>query len=465
MKLNGRVKRFFYSFTGLLLALGITAINSPAEQLPSWLAHHQDYIKNSRDSEWAKWIKELSTPEAIRLGKEWGELMGHGYAPDVVAKSKIAPDIKPGVVITQDNYQEFAGYKELMPASRYLRIKKGSYLQYPEIKIVPTVHYYWTKDKTEATRKNLGKTKVGPDGELVDWIAGMPFPGFKSAREMAHNLDRAAAGTSDQLSLEPVEFYLYGRDTKIERYMKMNLYWRYYTGRTKVPPMPQVPGTTFMDKGSIVALYPFDIKGTAFVRTRKISPADEDGFICYLPPLRRVRRMAGSDTQDPLLGSDVSWEDWRGWWQKLSNKIWPLDFKILGEKEILCPIRYSQRFRMVEEEKMHKFYFKGWERRPCFILQQNINTSRYLYSKRIFYADKEDFSMNYVEYYDQRGKLWRTMCLPYYWTSQGDILWYGPIIVDWINRHASICMFNLKLNDPKVSEDQFNLRFLTKVAR
>ena len=53
--------------------------------------------------------------------------------------------------------------------------------------------------------------------------------------------------------------------------------------------------------------YPNDIRGTGFLVWEH--PSAEDERFLYLPSLSRVRRIAGSETQDSFVGSDFTYED------------------------------------------------------------------------------------------------------------------------------------------------------------
>ena len=64
-----------------------------------------------------------------------------------------------------------------------------------------------------------------------------------------------------------------------------------------------VPG----DRSLIRFTYPNDIKGTAFLVWEQPN-ADDERFL-YLPSLGRVRRIAGSETQESFVGSDFTFED------------------------------------------------------------------------------------------------------------------------------------------------------------
>jgi hypothetical protein len=64
-----------------------------------------------------------------------------------------------------------------------------------------------------------------------------------------------------------------------------------------------VPG----DRSLTRFTYPNDINGTGFLVWE--NPAAEDERFLYLPALGRVRRIAGSETQDSFVGSDFTYED------------------------------------------------------------------------------------------------------------------------------------------------------------
>ena len=66
-------------------------------------------------------------------------------------------------------------------------------------------------------------------------------------------------------------------------------------------------GTPDGDRLLIRFTYPNDIRGTSFLVWEH--PAAEDERFLFLPSLGRVRRIAGSETQDSFVGSDFTYED------------------------------------------------------------------------------------------------------------------------------------------------------------
>jgi outer membrane lipoprotein-sorting protein len=67
------------------------------------------------------------------------------------------------------------------------------------------------------------------------------------------------------------------------------------------------PGAPDGDRRLIRFNYPNDIRGTSFLVWEH--PSAEDERFLFLPSLGRVRRIAGSETQDSFVGSDFSYED------------------------------------------------------------------------------------------------------------------------------------------------------------
>ncbi|HEY7476445.1 MAG TPA: outer membrane lipoprotein-sorting protein [Vicinamibacterales bacterium] len=100
-----------------------------------------------------------------------------------------------------------------------------------------------------------------------------------------------------------------GKDARLS--LRMRLYDRQERARERVltlismrgGPGRPVPG----DRTLIRFSYPNDIKGTAFLVWESAS-GDDDRFL-YLPSLGRVRRIAGSESQESFVGSDFTYED------------------------------------------------------------------------------------------------------------------------------------------------------------
>ena len=204
--------------TVFLLALSTAPLWA---ETPSWIKPWEDFARKPGNEEWIDWVKQLKTKEAIELGAAWADYLGY-TAPEIIAKSKKAPDIKPGLVITAENYENYPGLKELMSPALYARLKKGAYAHIPYLKILPTVHGVpggW--GRLNLTKKMEGTCKLAPDGELLNWKGGIPFPHPDlnspwAGWQIAHSCDRQGCAGNDQFAGTPMDFLFVDRKMRKE---------------------------------------------------------------------------------------------------------------------------------------------------------------------------------------------------------------------------------------------------------
>ncbi len=466
------VKTFLKILMAGVLILFIPLQASADEGLPHWAQQWVDWAKSTGNPDFIEWAETYSSPESIKAGKQWEDFLGYN-AVDLVAKDTKAPSIKPGLVITPENVKEYeAELRSLFPHGFEWEVDRmtgtGAFADYNvtpiEMVIVPTHHAWNDLGYLAATKKynNMETCKVDEKGNLQGWVAGIPFPFPKTGMEVVHSYDRLTI-MGDSLSSVPLQFGLFGSSGKQERTETIELHWKNYVGRIKVPPIPVVPDfEDIYEKGSIVALYPYDLKGFAAVRTRYADPTREDDFITYVPSMRRIRRLAGSNTQDPLVGSDITWEDWKGFWTKTS--INPVTAEIIGEDVVLCPSFNPKPIQYFEKYGgwCQRYW---WERRPVWIVKITHTDPRYIYGQRIWYVDKETFAMQQQIWHDQKGRVWKYWDWAWRWNpTNGELDYWNPYIADIINKHITIATHNITLNLPDLSENLFNLRYLSSKA-
>jgi len=431
--------------------------------MPSWIKYWEEWVQKTGNKEWARWLKKLKDPVALQLGKDWAEYLGYD-APSMVANSKIAPKVKPGVVINYQNYKDYPGLKDLLPSPLYNRlINKDAYGHIPEIRVVPTTHVYSSRGRLEATKKIEGQAKPDPQWFAKHWKGGIPFPRPKTGDELLWDYDRQTVG-ADNVVFNPFFFYLFDKNEKLERTYSADLWWENCVGRYDIDPRPVHPKyPDVFERGSIVFLNPFDIKGFAAVRYRYADPEKPDYFISWVPSLRRTRLFSGTDTQDPMFGTDVNWDDWKGFWQKISNTIYPLECKLVDENaEILAPAWRDYQTCNLKGNRVTTI----WERRPCWVFDIISKDKSYVYSRRRVWLDKELFYYKRIEYYDTRGRFWRDWIVYHsWWPKTGEFQHWAGEITDYINNHRTIVKMNVWVNDITVNEDNFNLRALVRRAR
>jgi hypothetical protein len=105
-----------------------------------------------------------------------------------------------------------------------------------------------------------------------------------------------------------------GRDSRAT--LRMKLFDRHDRARERVLTLltlqgrgaPGVPATAPDGDRLLIRLtYPNDIRGTSFLVWEH--PQSDDERFLFLPSLTRVRRIAGSETQESFVGSDFTYED------------------------------------------------------------------------------------------------------------------------------------------------------------
>ena len=353
--------------------------------------------------------------------------------------------IKPGVVITKENYKKYLSeLKRLFPVSTKIwYIEIGLKNGIVTIPIVKTKYFTPSKGYMKATKKYKGKCKIGPKKELIGWIAGTPFPEPKNALELAWDAyPEISHGTSsDDTGLNPSWFGLYS-NVRFEKYFIWNHFKKKYMGRTDNPPIPQMEEALtkgITSKESFVIVEPFDVKGFSQLRIRYWDIGKPDDAYAYIPALRRLRRLTGLDVCDPLLGSDAMNDDFEIWRQKLNPK---MDFKILDTREFLVPKTYTKKIEGQLLRKQGPCFQVEWELRPLFVLEIKINDPDYIYSKRVLFIDKKEgnYTIYQGEFYDQRGRLWRACVYPsiadeFHRGTTGHRNIYGAVYMNCITRH------------------------------
>jgi len=360
---------------------------------------------------------KLMSFDIKEMQKQTAELVGF-KSPDVVGK--IAPEIKPGKYTYQD-LQKYPGLKELFPPVLYDTIKPGApplSCNIMDFEIQPTRQLHWSLRLCEETRKNLGKANLDKDGYIIkeSWEIGVPFPkpsGPFKANQLYYNFEKGSLAFDNT-------GYQTGSGTGLDRHLnidKSSQYvqlWLKYKGRVLLPPFgwfdERAKRNDELKSNSVILLEPRANRGTVTLNYRYDDPEKLDTSMIYVPSLRRVRKMAATDTQDPL--GDFSYDDLNHCVQKITPKKYPVKFDVIAEREYLMPASYNCAKGYADSKNGYALRDVQMMRRPCYVLQMKELDPNYIYSKRIFYMDRETFAIYFSEYYDQRGRLYRTQCIP-----------------------------------------------------
>ena len=378
------------------------------------------------------------------MEKLWAQAVGF-RSPDVVGK--ISPDIKPGKYSYQD-LTKSSELKALFWPEMAARIRPGG-LPYagniPQFEVVPTRQRYWSTPIAKATLENEGKTQLDQAGYIKaeTWKSGYPFPkpsGRFKAQQIVYNFRHNYSNWEQNYALT-IKTMGFNRSLKLD--MDMDVYYNVMrlAGRTVAEPH------NFLDRraadkrefGSamIDIRSPRDLAGVVQTTLSYQDPDVVDQSLIFLPSLRRTRKMSATDTQDPIMGQDLVYDDANGFSQKISPSRYPMDFKVTEEREYLVPV--STDLTEYVTSDMFELRNVKFERRPMYVIVATEKDPNYVYSKRVLYIDKETFQLYFAEMYDQKGRLYRTTMYPYYFYPEYGMLVYAySNLRDHIDFHSNV---------------------------
>jgi hypothetical protein len=384
------------------------------------------------------------TYDADAMKKAWAEVIGF-KAPDIVGK--VYPEIKPGKYTLEDKKKY--PFEKLMWKHLYDRFnappKSGPRHagNFTEFEIVPTRQYYHSLPVIEATKKYMGHTKQDSQGYVVQdsYIAGLPFPrpsGPHMAQQIMYNWDKSY-NLDGEFYLEHV--YGYTKDLRNDYEGMATAYTMRHQGRVKWEPLgwldKRAEDQKELKSFQYMSVAPRDLFGNIINITSYSDPDRFDLFLMYINSLRRIRKMSTSDTQDPAVGQDMIYEDWQGFNQKLSAKRFPYKYEVIGEGEFLVPISWDGSEYMSSKEEG---IFKNvqMERRPMWVVQLTQLDKNYVYSKRVFYVDKEILYFHHVDSYDRKGRLYRTYdCGWGFIPAMGTYNQFHTLALDHVDTHST----------------------------
>ena len=394
-------------------------------------------------------ILEKLTFDVEKMKSLWSEVVGF-KSPDVVGK--VAPDIKPGKYTYQD-LEKFPGFKELIIPERLDRMKpfegEGHIANLPEFEIIPTRQRYLPLPVAEKTKENKGKTKLDEQGYLDygSLTPGIPFPrpsGKFKANQVLYNyvfrynqwgMNAKMLTDSDGFTSKLIRDYdgnyaeMKGR---LDNRILMSPYG-WYDKRAEKRREHVAMSINFPT--------PRDVAGTARTTMNFLDPNTVDQNFLYLPALRRVRKMSATDTQDPVMGQDIVYDDFAHYWQKISPTKYPYKLEV---EEVECLVLVTtDGTAYLDTKNSYALKNAKMERRPMYRLVMTQLDSNYVYGKRILYIDREEFIVYFSANYDQKGRLYRTMESAWnFFPDMGTSSWHNGwvIMLDHVDTHSTFSL-------------------------
>ena len=395
------------------------------------------------------------------------------------------PDFKAGDVL---------GVKDLQRIKPFVAPGYLEQLNFPELKmpIVETRQHTPRKDFMACTEKYQGQVKLGPEGELQNYVCGQPFADSaldandpKSGIKGAWNFEQRwqnygllslnflgvwdrfggehtgkapvlietpppewLGGLKFQSQLPTDASRFYGGGGTFGRIVAQ-FYQRLYL--THLAPIADQGGVLnipnakdYLWKDFTGFFSPFDVRGTVFIIYRYTDPHRADDAWAYDPKLRRVRRISAEAKSDSMLGTDTTIDDF----YTFSGHQLQWNWKFLGWKDVLCVAD-------IKDDYTHLYGPNGnipddvWSIRRVAVIERIPKQPNYPYSSVILLWDAENWHPFQAFMFNQKKKFWKNLTYVSRWSEDfkqwtemthgvDSSIMLGVLASDFQNRRATL---------------------------
>jgi uncharacterized protein DUF1329 len=319
--------------------------------------------------------------------------------------------VEPGTAITADNVAEA---EQLLLPGEVDAVRRGM-----RIEVVESQRVGWRKAYRLATEKNAGQARIGPAGELLDYVAGLPFPNIEpDDPDIAHKIvwnyafgpwiaDDAQAW-SFQWETGTLRDGAPMRRESGENQDGEQSKWLRLVGRTEVPPIPAFPD----NPSAVMTMHIFGPTLPVFLTVVRSGPM----LVYRYLPLKEddVWYYTGWDRKGRRIPARIRYEAFGDVVIDL-NSSFGLDvphgaytWRFVGERELLG---------VVHAREYPARWCPGagdfapcdvWEKRRVFVVEGQSTLPYDTYGKRVVAFDREAWVVLATDLYDRDGKRWKT---------------------------------------------------------
>jgi len=385
------------------------------------------------------WGKITFDPEESRAA--WEKAVGLRAKDNV---GQIAPEIKPGKYTLSD--KEKYPFKELMTPYHYNRFNAPGTEGLPkhigyftDFEVIETQQLWHGLPVGKATLENMGKTQQDDQGYIKykTYVSGYPFPrpsGKHKGWQIIQNWNWRPSEPESAANYD-LTIGVNARGA-IDHHGTAHFFWVHLRGRVMYPPYGWFDERAQKQEESLVIIYtifsPRDLFGNVYHQVRFDDPKKDLNFLAYVNFLRRIRKLSSTDRQDQAVGQDICFDDASMFAQPLRPDRYPYEISVIEEREFLVPAYTFEGSDYFDSKDGWKWKGLKFERRPMWVLEMNQLDKNYIYSKRVFYFDKETLLPHLHLMYDQKGRLYR----------MNDVLWGMVEPMGYFNSfHVNNCDF------------------------
>jgi hypothetical protein len=336
--------------------------------------------------------------------------------------------VKPGDNITRDNASKV---QRLVSPGNFVLVKQGM-----TMKIIPTGHLDWPPPYKAATEQYSPQVSLSSDGELKNYVAGLPFPLVdandpQAATKIMWNFAFRPLYTDD-LDARDVEAVSHraGSADEIEHFTFGHVGFYKSVGRTEVAPTPMDPDILKTGIASRAGAYPIlepaEMRGAGLVRQRYAIPGFEDAVWEYSSSTRRLRRLPTVELSDSFgvstsggAGSNGATTYASAWDPDsafgFSARIQDFTYRLLGERSMLASVEaQNSPAQPCSADGDRTVCPENWEMRHLYVIEATAKPrspmgDSLIIPKRIFYIDSEGWFITSSDQFDEQGQLWKTL--------------------------------------------------------
>lgn len=373
-------------------------------------------------------------------------------------------ELKPGDIVGPQNWQLVKG---MVGENLLLRIKQGYTFKIKQNRSIAT-----PKEYNAATARYAGQVKLGATGELLDYVAGLPFPlldpkDLQSGQKLAWNFYwrwigddvREGGGTkTGKIIRDAIE-----KDGS-ERRADIIHHFIKTRGRVTIGPKPTIPGYEHIDWMQMrVDEYPRDTSGTTTLEIRYVDPHREDDLYIYVPSIRRVRRAPPLQRCATLAPSEFNLDDVKSF----NGKVTDFNYKFLGEKTVLGNFSQS---KLPFDRKPGSYLpvAEDWEMVDAYVLEITPKDSNYCYPRKILYVDKSYLEAVWSMIWDAKGDYWKEMFAfrtPVTLQDGQEILSTGTVVIVNVQNGRSTLVTSTRSYNTGYQPTLFTLATLQTIMR
>jgi Protein of unknown function (DUF1329) len=346
---------------------------------------------------------------------------------------KALAQVKPGDIITPNNASQVEG---LVSPGNFILVRQGM-----TMKIIPTAHLDWPPPYKAATEQYSPQVSLAPDGDLNNYVAGLPFPLVdandpNAATKIMWNFTFRPLYTDDldQRGVEVVS-HRAGSANEVEHFTFGHLGFYNSVGRTEVAPMPMDPDVLKTGIASHTGVYPIlepaELAGAGIIRQRYAIPGFEDAVWEYSPSTRRLRRLPTTELSDafgvpadgssgPTGGGAGGATTYASTWDPdsafgFSARVQDYTYRFLGERSMLASVEAANSpAQPCASDGGRSVCPENWEMRRLYVIEATAKPRAVLGGSvitptRVLYIDSEGWFITASDQFNDQGQLWKTI--------------------------------------------------------